>query len=200
MTALALGKIDSANLNGGQKLGVKYFIVAMVLFAAQIVFGLLAGMQYLMPDFLYEVMDFSVNRMVHVNAMVVWMLFGFIGSVYWMLEEESGIPIVGLKLANLIFWIFTLAVAVVVAVYLLVQIGPGEHSSIWLINEGRVDLCHQRDRASVVQLIGLYVVRKRLVEVRLDVLRWVLSRKGFGRLGGRTSSTGAHPRLLHVES
>ena len=43
MTALALGKIDSANLSGGQKLGVKYFIVAMVLFAAQIVFGLLAG-------------------------------------------------------------------------------------------------------------------------------------------------------------
>jgi nitric oxide reductase subunit B len=132
-----LGKIDSANLNGGQKLGVKYFIVAMVLFAAQIVFGLLAGMQYLMPDFLYGVLDFSVNRMVHVNAMVVWMLFGFIGSVYWMLEEESGIPIIGLKLANLIFWIFTLAVAVVVVVYLLVQIGPGEHSSIWLINEGR---------------------------------------------------------------
>lgn len=137
MTALALGKIDSANLSGGQKLGVKYFIVAMVLFAAQIVFGLLAGLQYLLPDFLYGVLDFSVNRMVHVNAMIVWMLFGFIGSVYWILEEESGIPIVGLKLANLIFWIFTLAVVVVVAVYLLVQIGPGEHSSVWLINEGR---------------------------------------------------------------
>ena len=132
-----LGKIDSANLNGGQKLGVKYFTVAMVLFAAQIVFGLLAGLQYLMPDFLYGVLDFSVNRMVHVNAMIVWMLFGFIGSVYWLLEEESGIPIVGLKLGNLIFWIFTLAVVVVVAVFLLVQIGPGDQSSIWLINEGR---------------------------------------------------------------
>ncbi|HUX91115.1 MAG TPA: cbb3-type cytochrome c oxidase subunit I [Gallionellaceae bacterium] len=133
----ALGKIDSANLNGGQKLGVKYFIVAMVLFGAQVVFGLLAGLQYLLPDFLYGVLDFSVNRMVHVNAMVVWMLFGFIGSVYWLLEEESGIPVVGLKLGNLIFWIFTLAVAVVVAVFLLVQIGPGEQSTLWLINEGR---------------------------------------------------------------
>jgi nitric oxide reductase subunit B len=27
--------------------------------------------------------------MVHVNAMVVWLLFGFIGSVYWLLEDES---------------------------------------------------------------------------------------------------------------
>jgi len=29
------------------------------------------------------------------------------------------------------------AVAAVVVVYLLVQVGPGEHSTIWLINEGR---------------------------------------------------------------
>ncbi|MHB9100395.1 MAG: cbb3-type cytochrome c oxidase subunit I [Sulfuricella sp.] len=133
----ALGTLDSANLNGGQKLGLKYFAVALVLFGAQVLFGLLAGLQYLLPDFLYGVLDFSVNRMVHVNAMIVWMLFGFIGSVYWLLEDESGIPIVGLKLGNLIFWIFTLAVAVVVAVFLLVQIGPGEQSTIWLINEGR---------------------------------------------------------------
>src|SRR5574340_1675763 len=132
-----LGICDSANLNGGQKLAVKYFTVAITLFGAQVLFGLLAGLQYLYPDFLYGVLDFSVNRMVHINALVVWMLFGFIGSVYWLLEDESGIPVVGLKLGNLVFWIFTLAVLVVVAVYLLVQIGPGEHSTLWLITEGR---------------------------------------------------------------
>jgi nitric oxide reductase subunit B len=133
----ALGQLDSANLNGGQKLAVKYFTVAIILFGAQILFGLLAGLQYLKPDFLHGVLDFSVNRMVHINAMVVWLLFGFIGSTYWLLEEESGVPVVGLALGNLIFWVFTLAVAVVVLVYLFIQVGPGEHSSIWLINEGR---------------------------------------------------------------
>jgi nitric oxide reductase subunit B len=133
----ALGVLDGANLNGGQKLAVKYFSVAFILFGAQILFGLLAGLQYLNPDFLFGVLDFSVNRMVHINALVVWLLFGFIGSVYWLLEDEAGAPVVGLKLGNLIFWVFTLAVAAVVVVYLLVQIGPGEKSSIWLINEGR---------------------------------------------------------------
>ena len=44
---------------------------------AQVLFGILAGIQYLRPDFLYGVLDFNVNRMVHINAMVVWMLFGF---------------------------------------------------------------------------------------------------------------------------
>ena len=131
------GTLDSANLNGGQKLAVKYFTVALALFGAQIVFGLLAGIQYLKPDFLYGVLDFSVNRMVHINALVVWLLFGFIGSSYWLLEDEAGIPVVGLRLGNLVFWVFTLAVAVVVVVYLLVQIGPGDHSTLWLINEGR---------------------------------------------------------------
>ena len=132
-----LGKLDRANLNGGQKLALKYFSVAFVLFGAQILFGLLAAAQYLRPDFLFGVLDFSVNRMVHINAMVVWLLFGFMGVVYWMLEDEAGIPVVGLGLGNLIFWIFTVAVAVVVAVYLLVQTGPGDHSTLWLIIEGR---------------------------------------------------------------
>jgi nitric oxide reductase subunit B len=133
----ALGTLSTANLNGGQKLAVKYFTVAIALFGAQVLFGLLAGIQYLNPDFLFGILDFSVNRMLHINAMVVWLLFGFIGSVYWMLEDESGVPVVGLGLGNLIFWIFTLAVVVVVLVYLLVQVGPGELKSIWLINEGR---------------------------------------------------------------
>ncbi|NOT97623.1 MAG: nitric-oxide reductase [Sideroxydans sp.] len=132
-----LGMLDSANLNGGQKLAVKYFTVAIVLFGAQVLFGLLSGLQYLYPDFLYGVLDFSVNRMVHINALVVWLLYGFLGSVYWLLEEESQHEVVGLKLGNLIYWVLTAAVTVVVLVYLFVQIGPGKESSIWLINEGR---------------------------------------------------------------
>ena len=63
-------------------------------------FGLLAAIQFIVPGFLFEILDFSVNRMVHINAMVVWMLYGFIGSVYWFLEEESGTEIAGLKLGE----------------------------------------------------------------------------------------------------
>src|SRR5262245_25817747 len=109
----------------------------MVLFFAQTVFGLLAGLQFLMPEFLYNVLDFSVTRMVHINAMIVWMLYGFIGSVYWLIEDESGVELVDAKLANLNFWILTTAVVVVVVVFLLVQTGPGNQTTIWLINEGR---------------------------------------------------------------
>lgn len=131
------GTLDSNHLNGGQRLAVKYFIVAMVLFGAQLLFGMLAGIQYVKPDFLHGVLDFNVNRMVHINAMVVWMLYGFIGSAYWMIEDESQVPVVGLGLGNLAFWVLTAAVAVVVVVYLVVQWGPGTDTTLWFINEGR---------------------------------------------------------------
>jgi nitric oxide reductase subunit B len=138
MTATTgVGILDQAHLNGGQRLAVKYFAVAVVLFVAQILFGLLAGLQYLRPDFLYNILDFNVNRMVHINAMIVWMLYGFLGSVYWLLEDESGMPVVGLRWGERAFQVLTGAVALVVLVYLFKQIGAGRLASIWFINEGR---------------------------------------------------------------
>jgi nitric oxide reductase subunit B len=134
---MAGGVLDSRNLNGGQRLAVKYFIVAIALFAAQVLFGLVAGLQFVRPEFLFGLLDFNVSRMLHTNAMVVWMLYGFIGSAYWLLEDESGIPVVGLKFGELAFWVLTLAVAVVIVVYIVVQTGPGDDLTRWLINEGR---------------------------------------------------------------
>jgi len=131
------GTFSNTHLNGGQQLAVKYFCAAGVLFVAQMLFGLLAGIQFIAPDFLCGVLDFSVNRMVHINAMVVWMLYGFIGAVYWLLEDESGVEVVGLRWGTAAFWVLTAAVAVVVLVYLFVQIGPGDDATRWFINEGR---------------------------------------------------------------
>ena len=66
-----------------QKLAINYFVVAAILFGAQLVMGLIAATQFLYPSFLFEIFDFSVARMVHINALVVWMLYAMIGSVYY---------------------------------------------------------------------------------------------------------------------
>lgn len=81
--------LNSSNLTAGQQLAVKYFCVAIILFVAQILFGLLSALQFIYPDFLYGILNFNVNRMVHINTMIVWMLYGFIGSIYWLIEDES---------------------------------------------------------------------------------------------------------------
>ncbi len=120
-----------------QKVGMMYFRVAVILFGAQLLMGLIAAIQFLYPNFLFEIFDFSVARMVHINALVVWMLYAMIGSVYYMIPFETGREVVGVAIAKLAFWVLTAAVAVVVLVFIFVQVGPGTESSIWLINEGR---------------------------------------------------------------
>jgi len=123
--------------NEGQKLGMMYYRVAIILFGAQLLMGLIAAIQFLAPGFLFELFDFSVARMVHINALVVWMLYAMIGSVYMMLTEETGHEGVGLGLGKLGFWVLTAAVTVVVLVYIIVQVGSGSEMSLWFIHEGR---------------------------------------------------------------
>ncbi len=120
-----------------KQLATWYFTVAMILFGAQLLMGLIAATQFLYPSFLFEIFDFSVARMVHINALVVWMLYGMIGAAYWLLPDETGIETVGIGLAKIGFMVLTAAVTVVVLVYIIVQIGPATESTIWFINEGR---------------------------------------------------------------
>ncbi|WP_456323299.1 cbb3-type cytochrome c oxidase subunit I [Hydrogenimonas sp.] len=120
-----------------QKLAMNYFRVALVLFGAQLVMGLIVAIQFVYPGFLFEIFDFSVARMVHINALVVWMLFAMIGSVYYMIPDETGEEAVGIKLGKLAFWVLTAAITVVVLVFIFVQVGSGSEASIWFINEGR---------------------------------------------------------------
>jgi len=128
---------DISNLPEGKKIALMYWTVAIVLFGAQLLFGLIAAYQYVNPDFLYTVMPFNITRILHINAMVVWLIMGFIGGIYWLLPDETGIDVVGAKLGKLGFYLLTGAVAVVVLVFLLVQIGKGNFFTIWFINEGR---------------------------------------------------------------
>ncbi len=114
----------------GQKLASWYFTVAVILFGAQLVLGLVSAIQFIYPSFLYDILDFSIARMIHINALVVWMVYAMIGAVYYLLPDETGIEVVGIGIAKLLFWILTLAVTVVVLVYIFIQIGPGKESTI----------------------------------------------------------------------
>lgn len=175
---MTVGVLDFANLNVGQRLAVKYFMVAVVLFGAQLLFGVMAGLQYTNPEFLHGILSFNVNRMVHINAMVVWMLYGFLGSVYWFLEDESEAPVVGIKLGELAFWVLTIAVAVVVVVYLVVQWGPGDDMTRWFINEGReyIEAPRWADAGIVVcVLIFFYNVAATVMKGRLTGITGVLT-------------------------
>ncbi len=72
-----------------QRVAYTYFLGALGLFAVQILFGLLAGTVYVLPNFMAEILPFSILRMIHTNALIVWLLMGFFGAAYYLIPEEA---------------------------------------------------------------------------------------------------------------
>jgi nitric oxide reductase subunit B len=103
-----------------QSVAKPYFIFALILFAGQILFGLLMGTQYIYGDFLTEWIPFNVARMLHTNMLILWLLFGFMGASYYMVPEESDTELYSPLLAKVLFWVFAAASLATAAGYLLV--------------------------------------------------------------------------------
>ena len=95
-----------------------YFVGAMGLFLAQILFGVFAGLIYVLPNFLSELLPFNILRMIHTNALIVWLLLGFFGGTYYLIPEETERELYSVRIAQIQFWILLLAAAAAVIGYL----------------------------------------------------------------------------------
>jgi nitric oxide reductase subunit B len=84
-----------------QQIAYWYFLAALALFAVQVLGGLTIGYIYIQPNFLAEVFPFHIVRMVHTNALIVWLLLGFFGAAYFLVPEESETEVYSSKLAYL---------------------------------------------------------------------------------------------------
>ncbi|HEU4856625.1 MAG TPA: cbb3-type cytochrome c oxidase subunit I [Rhodanobacteraceae bacterium] len=120
-----------------QKLSLRYFTAAIVLFGVMILFGLLSALYYLYPSMLFNVFNFSTSKILHIDTLVIWLLMAFMGAVYWYLPKELGREIEGMWLAEATFWVFCAVVAVVALVFVFVQYGSASEFSLWFINQGR---------------------------------------------------------------
>src|SRR5262245_64044336 len=72
-----------------QRVAYPYFVVALLLFGLQMVFGLLAVAKYLGPDPLLNLLPFDVVKAIHSNLLLVWLLTGFMGATFYLVPEES---------------------------------------------------------------------------------------------------------------
>ncbi|GAA3565019.1 MAG: cbb3-type cytochrome c oxidase subunit I [Pseudomonadales bacterium] len=104
-----------------QAVAKPYFIFALILFAGQILFGLILGLQYVVGDFLFPEIPFNVARMVHTNLLIVWLLFGFMGATYWLVPEEAQTELHSPLLAKVLFWVFAVAGTLTILGYLSVD-------------------------------------------------------------------------------
>jgi nitric oxide reductase subunit B len=82
-----------------QRVAYPYFVVAVLLFGLQVVFGLLAAAKYLGPDPLRGMLPFDVVKVIHTNLLLVWVLTGFMGAAYYVVPEESRVELYSVPLA-----------------------------------------------------------------------------------------------------
>jgi len=148
-----------------QKVAYTYFLGALGLFVVQILFGLLAGTVYVFPNFLSELVPFNVLRMIHTNALIVWLLMGFFGAAYYLVPEEAERDIESPTLAYVQFALLLFGALAAVAGYLFGIHGGREflEQPLWI-----------KWAIVVVALIFLYNVSMTVLKGRRTAITSVL--------------------------
>ncbi|WP_290653206.1 cbb3-type cytochrome c oxidase subunit I [Aquisalimonas sp.] len=154
-----------------QKVALPFFMVAMALFALQIVFGILAATVYVLPEFLSEGMPFHIMRMSHTNLLIVWLLIGFMGCTYYLLPEETETELHSPMIAYVQLGIFAFAGAAALIGYQF-EIYEGRHyleQPLWvkvlitvsflmfLFNTSMTLLKGRKTAISLVLMLGLWL-------------------------------------------
>ena len=140
-----------------QKLAVKYLAAAITLFGVMVIAGLMSAYYYINPDFLFGILHFNIAKILHIDTLVIWLLMGFMGAIYWFLPEEMGREPVGIWLAEILFYVFCAAVAIVAVVFIVVQYGSSNEIALWFINQGRKYVEAPRWAAlGVVAVMGVF--------------------------------------------
>lgn len=148
-----------------QKVALWYFAAAMALFGVQILVGLLAGAVYVLPNLLSELLPFNIVRMIHTNALIVWLLIGFFGAAYYLIPEEAETELHSPKLALIQLGLFVFGALAAVVGYL------------FRIHEGREFLEQPtwiKAAIVVVALMFLYNVTMTVLKGRRTVITNIL--------------------------
>src|SRR3546814_1293322 len=63
---------------------MRFFMLMLVLFIVQVVFGLLLALQHVDPTLLSGVLNFNIARAEHLDLGILWILAGFIGTILFV--------------------------------------------------------------------------------------------------------------------
>lgn len=71
------------------KIPLLFFLLALTALLLGMLFGILAGFQYVLPDFLKQALPFNNLRPFHVTSVVSWIVLSATGGVYYYLNQAS---------------------------------------------------------------------------------------------------------------
>src|SRR5690606_15855756 len=87
-----------------QRLSMRFFMLMLVLFIVQVVFGMLLALQHVDPTLLAGTLNFNIARSEHLNLGILWILSGFIGTILFIGPLLSGRELAAPWLIKFLFY------------------------------------------------------------------------------------------------
>ncbi|MHA3902493.1 cbb3-type cytochrome c oxidase subunit I [Castellaniella sp. WN] len=87
-----------------QRLSLRFFLLMLVLFGFQVLFGLLIAVQHVDPHLLSGILNFNILRAEHTNLGILWILSGFIGTILFIGPLLSRRELAAPVLIRFLFW------------------------------------------------------------------------------------------------
>lgn len=105
-----------------------YFIsLGLITLLLGLICGLLAGFQYVIPDFIKETLPFNAIRPLHTLFVTSWILLTAIGGIYYYLNKNTEVKIYNQNLIKWHFWLFTLTGIGIAFSYIFQNFGGKEY-------------------------------------------------------------------------
>lgn len=102
------------------KFSIQFILLSLFALILGSFFGILAGFQYIIPDFLKELLPFTKMRPFHDSTVISWIILAATGSIYFVLANIEGLTIHSSKLTKIHFYLFLL-----LGLIIYISIGSG---------------------------------------------------------------------------
>lgn len=163
-----------------QRLSHRFFVLMLVLFLVQVVFGMIIGAQRVDPALLSGTLNFNVARSEHTNLGILWILAGFIGTILYIGPLLSKRDLAAPWLVKVLFYALLAVVAWNVFTLTLAQRGiagwwagqPWLHEGLEYIDAGR--------GADLVILIGFAILATIVLRTFPPIKQWNEIHWGLG--------------------
>ncbi|MDP2087938.1 MAG: cbb3-type cytochrome c oxidase subunit I [Flavobacteriaceae bacterium] len=102
------------------KFSLQFILLSLFALILGNLFGVLAGFQYIIPDFLKELLPFTKMRPFHDSSVTSWIVLAATGSIYFVLSNVEDLTIFSPKLTKIHFYLF-----LIIGILIFISIGTG---------------------------------------------------------------------------
>jgi nitric oxide reductase subunit B len=110
-----------------KRISLLFIVTALVSLIVGVLFGMVGGLQYILPDFLHEHLSFEKTRPLHVTLVVTWIFTGAVGGIYYYLPEISERKLFSVNLARFHYALFVITGLAILFCYMKGDFGGREY-------------------------------------------------------------------------